>query len=273
MGDSARELAHAAKLARAAAVLARAEARAGVGTGQAGRAVPDSARPVGERGADGSPPAGRDERTGPAPTGERAAAGESPRTGRAGPPDDDRGGSPGGRRQAVPPPEDPQSVVPDADPESVARTIVLRQLSMAPRSRAQLARKLRQRGCDDVVAARVLDRMTEVGLVDDAAYAELLVRSKTQHKGLSRVALAHELRRHGIDDVIAEQALSGLDASDERARAEQLVAKKMRSMHGLGPDVQSRRLAGLLTRKGYPGEIAWPVVRDAVNNAQEHRRD
>lgn len=176
-------------------------------------------------------------------------------------------------RDVTPPPEDPQSVAPDADPEAVARAIVLRQLSMAPRSRAQLEKKLRQRGCPDEVAARVLDRMTEVGLVDDETYAELLVRSKQEAKGLSRTALAHELRKQGIDQDIADGALGGISVEDERARAEQIVAKKLRTMHGLEPDVQARRLAGLLARKGYSGEIAWPIIRDAVNGSLEHQRD
>jgi regulatory protein len=155
----------------------------------------------------------------------------------------------------------------------VARAIVLRQLSMAPRSRAQLERKLSQRGCDPEVAARVLDRMTEVGLVDDEAYAGMLVRSKQEVKGLARKGLAHELRKHGIDRAIADDALGQVDAKDERAMAEQLVAKKLRSMAGLAPDVQARRLAGMLARKGYSGEVAWPVIRDLVNGAPEHRRD
>jgi regulatory protein len=144
---------------------------------------------------------------------------------------------------------------------------------MAPRSRAQLERKLRDRGCADSVATRVLDRMTEVGLVDDEAYAEMLVRSKQAARGLARKALAHELRKQGIDQDVAEEALGQVDADDERARAEDLVAKKLRTMHGLAPDVQARRLAAMLARKGYSGEIAWPVVRDAVNLAEEHQRD
>lgn len=172
-----------------------------------------------------------------------------------------------------PPPDDPQSVTPDADPDAVARAIVLRQLSIAPRSRAQLEKKLRQRGCDDAVAQRVLDRMTDVGLVDDEAYAEMLVRSKQSTKGLARRALAHELRQQGIAQDIADDALDDIGVEDERAKAEELVAKKLRTMHGLEPDVQARRLAGLLARKGYSGEVAWPVIREAVNNASEHRRD
>lgn len=178
-----------------------------------------------------------------------------------------------GRRSWTPPPEDPEQTSSEADPESVARAIVLRQLSMAPRSRAQLERKLSQRGCDPEVAARVLDRMTEVGLVDDEAYAEMLVRSQQGTKGLARKGLAHELRKQGIDQETAEEALGQVGIDDERAKAEELVAKKLRTMTGLAPDVQARRLAGMLARKGYPGEVAWPVIRDAVNDAPEHQRD
>jgi regulatory protein len=155
----------------------------------------------------------------------------------------------------------------------VARAIVLRQLAMAPRSRAQLEKKLRQRGCADDVAEQVLDRMTEVGLIDDEAYAEILVRSKQSGRGLARKALAHELRKQGIDGEVAEGALSQVAPSDERDKAEELVAKKLRTMHGLDATTQARRLAGMLARKGYSGEVAWPVIRDAVDGAVEHQRD
>lgn len=171
------------------------------------------------------------------------------------------------------PPDDLAAEAPDADADAVARAIVLRQLSMAPRSRSQLERKLRQRGCDDEVAARVLDRFTEVGLVDDQAYAQMLVRSRQSGKGLARKALAHELRKQGIDQEIADEALGQVGAGDERARAELLVEKKLRTMRGLDPAVQSRRLAGMLARKGYSGETAWPVIRDAIDGLPEHRRD
>ena len=174
---------------------------------------------------------------------------------------------------SAPPPDDIAAEAPDADADAVARAIVLRQLSMAPRSRSQLERKLQQRGCDDDVAARVLDRFTEVGLVDDEAYAQMLVRSKQSGKGLARKALAHELRKQGIDQEIADEALGQVGAGDERARAELLVEKKLRTMRGLDPAVQSRRLAGMLARKGYPSELSMRVVREAVREAPEHQRD
>ncbi|HEX2706163.1 MAG TPA: RecX family transcriptional regulator, partial [Candidatus Lustribacter sp.] len=92
-------------------------------------------------------------------------------------------------------------------------------------------------------------------------------------RGLARGALAAELRGRGVDPGIAHDALAVVGDADERARAEALVTKRLRAMHGLAPDVQARRLAGMLARKGYPTAIALAVVRDAIANAPEHRRD
>ena len=70
-----------------------------------------------------------------------------------------------------PPPDDPEADGPDADPESVARTILLDQLTGRARSRKELADKLAAKDVPDEVATRLLDRFEEVGLVDDAAFA------------------------------------------------------------------------------------------------------
>jgi len=180
-----------------------------------------------------------------------------------------------GRRQKAPgdPGQDLQQRDSEPDAHDVARQIVLRQLAMAPRSRQQLRDKLRQRNCPDDVAEAVLDRMTEVGLVDDEAYAAMLVRSQQAGRGLAARALARELRTKGIDDDTAHAALDEIDPEDERERARTLVAKKLRTMHGLEATVQTRRLAGMLARKGYPSSVAFSVIREALAEAPEHQRD
>ena len=161
----------------------------------------------------------------------------------------------------------------EPDPHDVARQIVLRQLAMAPRSRAQLEQKLTQRDCPADVAAAVLDRMSDVGLVDDEAYALMLVRSQQAGRGLAKGALARELRTNGINDELAQQALASISESDERDRARALVDKKLRAMHGLGIEVQTRRLAGMLARKGYSPSLTYAVIRDAIADAPEHLPD
>ncbi|KQX63645.1 hypothetical protein ASD06_10965 [Angustibacter sp. Root456] len=158
---------------------------------------------------------------------------------------------------------------PDADPESVARSIVLRQLTMAPRSRAQLAEKLAERGADEAVAERVLDRFEEVGLVDDTAFAEGWVRSRQATRGLSRRALAHELRSKGIDDELARATLDQVDDESEVELARGLVARRLASVRGLPPEKQVNRLVGMLARKGYSSGLAFRVVREALADADQ----
>jgi len=171
------------------------------------------------------------------------------------------------------PAPDPQLQGREPDPHDVARQIVLRQLAMAPRSRAQLEQKLAQRDCPADVAAAVLDRMTEVGLVDDRAYAQMLVRSQHADRGLAKRALARELHTKGIEDDLADQALASISDPDERDRARALVDKKLRAMHGLGIEVQTRRLAGMLARKGYSPSVSYAVIREAIADAPEHLPD
>jgi regulatory protein len=154
----------------------------------------------------------------------------------------------------------------DADPESVARVILLRKLAAAPRTRAQLAEDLRRRAVPDDVAERVLDRFTEVGLINDGAFAAEWVRSRHAVRGLSRRALAHELRNKGVEDEVALVALATLGDEDERAAAEALVAKRLPSMRGHDPQVQMRRLVGMLARKGYSGGLAVQVVLAALGD-------
>jgi len=168
---------------------------------------------------------------------------------------------------------DPAPQTREPDPHDVARQIVLRQLAMAPRSRAQLEQKLAQRDCPPEVAAEVLDRMTAVGLVDDEAFAQMLVRSLQAGRGLAKRALARELRTRGIDDDLAQGALDSIPDALERDRARELVDKKLRSMLGLGIPVQSRRLAGMLARKGYSPSLTYAVIREAIADAPEHLPD
>lgn len=158
------------------------------------------------------------------------------------------------------------SAAEDREPpgEDVARAILLRQLAAAPRSRAQLAEKLAARNVPDDLAERLLDRFEEVGLVDDAAYAEMLVRTRHQERGLARRALAHELRRKGVDPEVAEQALEQIDDDTELAAARELARRRARATRGLDPVKRRRRLAGMLARKGYSPGVTMRAVAEAL---------
>ncbi len=162
------------------------------------------------------------------------------------------------------PPDDAVALGPDADPESVARKILLDQLTGRARTRHELAAKLAAKGVPDEIAGRLLDRFTEVGLIDDAAFARLWVESRHSGKGLARRALAAELRRKGVADEVARGVLDELEPGAEEEAARTLVRKKLRSLQAVDRATATRRLAGMLARKGYPPGLAFAVVRDEL---------
>lgn len=165
---------------------------------------------------------------------------------------------------APPPPDDAAAAGPDADPEAVARKILLDQLSGQARSRHELATRLARRNVPEEVATRLLDRFEEVGLVDDEAFARSWVDSRQRTRGLARRALAQELRRKGIDDETAREVLAEVAPDDEEEIARRLVRKKLRSLRGVDDTVAARRLVGMLARKGFPGGLAHAIVRDEL---------
>ncbi len=157
-----------------------------------------------------------------------------------------------------------EKTTPAKDPAQVARDICLQQLAVRPRTRAELAATLRRRGIADSVAAEVLDRYDEVGLIDDAAFARAWVTSRHHGKGLARRALAGELRRRGVDGELVGAALEEVDGPTEAATARALVERRLRAMSSGPPDAVFRRLVGMLARKGYPPGVAIGAVKDVL---------
>jgi regulatory protein len=153
----------------------------------------------------------------------------------------------------------------------VARAIVLRQLTSAPKSRLQLARKLAERNVPGDVAEAVLDRFEEVRLIDDTDFADMWVRSRSRSRKLAKGALRRELAEKGIDDAIAAGALAQLSDADEEAAARELVQRKLRAVTGFEDraerDKTTRRLASMLARKGYQPAQAFRIVSDVLDAA------
>jgi regulatory protein len=153
------------------------------------------------------------------------------------------------------------------DPESAARGLCLRALTGAPKTRQQLADLLESREIPEDAATAVLDRFTEVGLIDDAAFARAWVNSRQAGRGLARRALAQELRAKGVDSEVAAEAVELVDDEDERAAARRLVERRAGSMSRLDRATATRRLMGMLARKGYNGGLAAAVVREVLDGA------
>lgn len=149
---------------------------------------------------------------------------------------------------------------PDADPVAVARAIVLRKLTMAPRTRAELTTALARRNVPADAAEAVLDRFTEVGLIDDSQLAATFTESRREREGWSRRAIAAKLRDKGVERDVIDEALGQVSAEDEERTALDLARRRYPRLAGLDADVRRRRLAGLLARRGYSSSVVMATI-------------
>lgn len=155
----------------------------------------------------------------------------------------------------------------------MARAIVLRLLTARAHTRKELADALRRRHVPAEAAEAVLERMTEVGLVDDTQFARSWVESRQQRRQLSRTSLRQELQRKGVDRDVLEDALGEVSREDEHQAARALADKKLRALRGLDPVVQRRRIAGALARRGFSGEVTGAVLRELPFGRDADRTD
>ena len=182
-------------------------------------------------------------------------------------------GTSGSPRPSSPRPSSPSSPGPSSpgpddrsglSPEAAVRQVCLRLLTLAPRTRAQLADALRRRHIPDEAAEAALDRFTEIGLIDDPAFARAWVESRHHGRGLSRRALSSELHRRGVGDEDVHEAIELVDDDQEAAMARQVIAGKVRVTRGQPSATRIRKLMGVLARKGYGAALAYRVVREAL---------
>jgi regulatory protein len=144
--------------------------------------------------------------------------------------------------------------------------ICLHLLTARPHSRAELIDALCARGISEEVSKPVLDRLCEVGLVDDTAFAESVVYAGHHGRGLSRRVLRVELARSGVPDVIADRAVMRINPHEEELRARELVRRKRRTSLTRDQRILARRLISLLVRKGYSEDLAWRVVGEELGS-------
>ena len=158
--------------------------------------------------------------------------------------------------------------------EELARALCLRLLTARARTRAELAGQLAKRGYPDDVSARVLDRLTDVGLVDDAGFAQQWVHSRRANTGKGKRALAAELHTKGVDNDVITSVLGGINPAAERGRAEQLVRARLRQENLSDADDArvSRRMVAMLARRGFGQMMAYEVVSAELAAERERRR-
>ena len=161
-------------------------------------------------------------------------------------------------------------ITPDAHAQAIeaAREIVLRRLDRSAAPRAALAELLERKEVDPRITTEVLDRLEAAGVIDDAAYAARLARTRFAEKGAARRAIAEELRRKGLGERDVTAALNQINSDDEDAAALNLARKKLISTRHLPWEVRRRRTAAMLGRKGYSRDVTMRAIEDALAEEQ-----
>jgi regulatory protein len=146
-----------------------------------------------------------------------------------------------------------------SDVSTPCREAALKLLERTRRTRRDLERRLKEKDFDAATIAATLDRLAEVGLIDDVEYARAWLAGRWGRRPSGWRRLEQELRGKGVspEDTGKARELLGErgNAPDEVASAAKLVAQARRRYAKLEPHVQRQRLYALLARRGYDGDV------------------
>lgn len=147
----------------------------------------------------------------------------------------------------------------DASDATACREAALKLLERTRRTRSDLEKRLKAKGYAAATVAPVLERLTEVGLIDDSEYARAWLAGRWGRKPSGWRRLQQELRSKGISDDDVERARDVLtergSAPDEVESALKLVLQARRRYAKLDEQKQRQRLYALLARRGFSADV------------------
>lgn len=138
-------------------------------------------------------------------------------------------------------------------------------LGYRPRSMAEVRQNLAAKEFAPEVIEAAVERLKEMGFVDDAAFARYWAQNRTEFKPLSRRALKVELRRKGVADDAIGEALSDVD---ESASAYQAATKQVRKLRGLTKREFKLKLGAFLQRRGFSSETTQDTVLRLIDELE-----
>lgn len=146
------------------------------------------------------------------------------------------------------------------EPESRAYGVALRALGRKERTVHEMRGLLERKGVEPEAIEPTLERLSEVGGLDDAEYARRFVEDRRSISGWGRQRIAAELDRRGVPTELAERALAGEEPEDELDRAASLLTEKGFRLDG---DRDRNRALGFLVRRGFELDTAYAAIRRA----------
>lgn len=152
----------------------------------------------------------------------------------------------------------------DIEQLSAAKNTILNILSMIPKTRKQLFDRLLEKGYREDISTAALDRLEEVGVVDDLAFAKLYASSRHSNMGLAPYAIKRELSQKGIPEEMIESVLEDFEDEEVEETALRLARSKAKLVKGATHE-KVKKVASTIARKGYSSAIAFKVAKLAVS--------
>ena len=142
----------------------------------------------------------------------------------------------------------------------------LRLLARRAHSRAEMRQKLARRGYEEDEVGSAMARLTEIGYLDDAAFARGLVRHRSATRG--SLAVSAELAAKGIDRRGTAEALAELDPESQLASATRLAERMCPRGQEIGYREMLDRVGVKLLRRGFPSGIVRAACRAVLAERQ-----
>jgi regulatory protein len=152
--------------------------------------------------------------------------------------------------------------------------IATRFLGARPRTRWELERRLRRAGAEEPVLVATLDRLAELGYLDDAAFARWWGEQRDRHAPRGLRMIEAELRQHGVEREVIE-AYRAQHATPERVPEDQVLpaSEAERAREALERHLRGRplptdpralqRVGMFLMRRGFDPETVRSTIRQA----------
>jgi regulatory protein len=143
----------------------------------------------------------------------------------------------------------------------------LRLLAVRQRSRHELRFRLTRAGFPEDEVAAEIERLAQVGLVDDEAFARDLAAHELGVRRAGRRAVAAALAAKGVDRRTIDRTLEQMP-DDDAARADGLARARAERLRGLPPEKAFTRLVAHLLRRGHDPQVARAAARRALAVAE-----
>ena len=126
----------------------------------------------------------------------------------------------------------------------------------------EMKKALIRRTPDETLIQRVLTRLKENGLIDDARYAKQFARQRTEVRKQGKFRVARELRARGVPDRHITPAIDATASeTDEATLVRDRIKRKMRLFRG---EIDDRKVASLyrsLLRAGFSADVIRRELR------------